>query len=157
MPKKIFISIIDGQGGGIGRNLVGKLRKLILKNKELYKDYSITICALGTNSTATNNMIKAGADVGATGENAIIRTSAKSDIILGPLAIITANSMLGELTPAMAVAISSSSAQKIVIPLNRCGVIVAAELKETTDTYIDYSIQLVKEYLENKWDISLQM
>lgn len=155
MPKEIFISIIDGQGGGIGKNIVGKLRKLFPKNSESYKDYSITIFALGTNSTATNNMIKAGADIGATGENAIIRTSARSDLILGPLAIITANSMLGELTPAMAVAISSSPAQKILIPLNRCGVIVAAELKETTDTYIDYSIQLVKEHLENRWNIAL--
>lgn len=155
MPKEIFISIIDGQGGGIGKNIVGKLRKLFPKNSESYKDYSIIICALGTNSTATNNMIKAGADIGATGENAIIRTSARSDLILGPLAIITANSMLGELTPAMAVAISSSPAQKILIPLNRCGVIVAAELKETTDTYIDYSIQLVKEHLENRWNIAL--
>lgn len=155
MLKEIFISIIDGQGGGIGKNIVGKLRKLIPKNSGIHKDYSITICVLGTNSTATNNMIKAGADIGATGENAIIRTSASSDIILGPLAIITANSMLGELTPAMAVAISSSQAQKILIPLNRCGVMVAAELNGTTDTYIDYSIQMVKEYLESRWDISL--
>lgn len=100
-------------------------------------------------------MIKAGADIGATGENAIIRTSAKSDIILGPLAIITANSMLGELTPTMAVAISSSPAQKILIPLNRCGVMVAAELNGTTDTFIDYSIKLIKEYLEDRFDISL--
>lgn len=142
IPKEIMISIVDGQGGGIGKNIVGKLRK------QIPKDRDITICALGTNSTATNNMIKAGADIGATGQNAIIRTASQSDIILGPIAIIAANSMLGELTPAMAMAISSSPARKILIPLNRCNITIAADLNSTTDTYIDYSVKLVMEYLE---------
>ncbi|MDF2820262.1 MAG: hypothetical protein K0R15_703 [Clostridiales bacterium] len=140
--KEIMITIIDGQGGGIGKNIVSKLRKLISK------DSSITICALGTNSTATNNMIKAGADIGATGQNAIVQTSKQSDIILGPIAIVVANSMLGEFTPEMALAVSSSPAEKILIPLNRCNITIAAELNYTTDTYIDYSIKLVKEYLD---------
>ncbi len=142
IPKEIMISIVDGQGGGIGKNIVGKLKK------QIPKDRAITICALGTNSTATNNMIKAGADIGATGQNAIIRTASQSDIILGPIAIIAANSMLGELTPAMAMAISSSPARKILIPLNRCNITIAADLNSTTDTYIDYSVKLVMEYLE---------
>ena len=141
IKKEIMISIIDGQGGGIGKSIVGKLRKLITKNS------GITICALGTNSTATNNMIKAGADIGATGQNAIVRTAKQSDIILGPLAIIAANSMLGELTAAMAIAVSSSPAQKILIPLNRCNILVAGDLNTTTDTYIEYSIKLVIESL----------
>lgn len=142
IPSDIMISIIDGQGGGIGKNIVSKLRK------QIPKDSGITICALGTNSTATNNMIKAGADIGATGQNAIVRTANQSHIILGPIAIVAANSMLGELTPAMALAISSCSAQKILIPLNRCNITIAAELNSTTDTYIDYSIKLVMQYLE---------
>jgi hypothetical protein len=140
--KEIRISIIDGQGGGIGKSIVAKLRKIIPA------DTGVEICALGTNSTATNNMIRAGADIGATGENAIVHTAGQSDVILGPMAIIVANSMLGELTPAMALAVSSSSAQKILIPLNRCNVTVAADLNATTDTYIDYSIKLVTDYLD---------
>ncbi|WP_429144469.1 DUF3842 family protein [Anaerotaenia torta] len=137
----MMITVIDGQGGGIGKSIVSKLRKLIAK------DNGVTICALGTNSAATNHMIKAGADIGATGENAIIRTSAQSDIILGPIAIIAANSMLGELTPAMAEAVSSSPAHKILIPLNRCNITIAFDMNSTTETYIDYCIRLVMDYL----------
>lgn len=136
-----MICVIDGQGGGIGKSIVSKLRK------QIDKSTSITICALGTNSTATNNMIKAGADIGATGENAIVRTASQADLILGPIAIIAANSMLGELTPAMALAISSCSAQKILIPLNRCHITIAFDLNSTTETYIDYSIKLVMEHV----------
>jgi hypothetical protein len=141
MPKEIMISIIDGQGGGIGKSIVSKLRK------QISKESGITICALGTNSTATNNMIKAGADIGATGQNAIVHTAKQSDIILGPIAIIAANSMLGELTPDMAMAISSSPALKILIPLNRCNIMVAAEFNSTVDTNVDYSIKLIMEHL----------
>lgn len=140
--KEIMITVVDGQGGGIGKNLVGKLRKSIPKNS------GVTICALGTNTTATDSMLKAGADLGATGQNAIVRTAAQSDIILGPIAIIAANSMLGELTPAMSLAISSSPARKILIPFNRCNITIAADLNFTTDTYIDYAVKLVTEYLE---------
>lgn len=141
VSKKFMISVIDGQGGGIGKSIISKLRKLI------GKDMSVTICALGTNSTATNNMIKAGADIGATGENAIVHTVNETDIILGPIAIIAANSMMGELTPAMAEAVSTCSAQKILIPLNRCNLIIASDQGNTTENYIDYSINLVMEYI----------
>jgi hypothetical protein len=142
MQKEIMITVIDGQGGGIGKSIVSKLRKQIEKEK------GITICALGTNSNATNSMLKAGADIGATGENAITRTVYQSDLILGPIAIIAANSMLGELTPEMALAISSCPARKILVPLNRCNITIAFELNATTETYIDYSIKLVMEYLD---------
>ncbi len=143
IPKEIMISVIDGQGGGIGKSIISKLRKLIEKGN------GISICALGTNSTATNNMIKAGADFGATGENAIVLTANKSDIILGPIAIIAANSMLGELTPAMAAAVSSCSALKILIPLNRCNILIASELGCTTEAYIDQCIKMVMDYLNS--------
>ncbi len=141
LPNEIMISVIDGQGGGIGKSIIGKLRKLI------EKDRGIVICALGTNSTATNNMIKAGADMGATGENAIRQTVSKSDIILGPIAIIAANSMLGELTPVMAEAVSSCQAMKILIPLNRCNIMIASQPNNTTESYIDYSVRMVMDYL----------
>jgi hypothetical protein len=137
-----MITVIDGQGGGIGKSIVSKLRKQIEKEKD------ITICALGTNSNATNSMLKAGADIGATGENAITRTVYQSDLILGPIAIIAANSMLGELTPEMALAISSCPARKILVPLNRCNITIAFDLNATTETYIDYSIKLVMDYLD---------
>lgn len=140
--KEVWISVIDGQGGGIGRNIVGRLRKHIPNGS------NVIICALGTNVAATNGMLKAGADLGATGENAIVQTTGKSHIILGPMAIISANSMLGELTPKMAVAISSSTALKILIPLNRCNIMVAANLSETTETYIDNSVKMVLDYLK---------
>jgi hypothetical protein len=142
MQKEIMITVIDGQGGGIGKSIVGKLRKQIVKDK------GITICALGTNSNATNSMLKAGADIGATGENAITRTVYQSELILGPIAIIAANSMLGELTPEMALAISSCPARKILVPLNRCNITIAFDLNATTEIYIDYCIKLVMDYLE---------
>lgn len=144
IQKDIVISVIDGQGGGLGRNLVGRLRKIIPREE------GILICALGTNSAATNNMMKAGADMGATGENAIIRTSETSQLILGPIAIVVANSMLGELTPKMATAVSSSSAQKILIPLNRCNITIASDKNLTTEAYIDYSMKFVREYLDKR-------
>lgn len=143
MAKEIMIAVVDGQGGGIGKNVIAKLRKQIMKNQ------GITLCALGTNSNATNQMIKAGADIGATGENAIVCTTARADIIIGSIAMIAANSMLGELTPLMAQAISSSPAYKILIPLNRCNLIVAAELKGGTDEYIDYGIKLAIDYIKD--------
>ena len=144
VSREIMISVIDGQGGGIGKSIISKLRKRI------DKDAGITICALGTNSTATNNMIKAGADIGATGENAITHTANKSDIILGPIAIIAANSMLGELTPAMAEAVSSCDALKILVPLNRCNLMIATDLTGTTEMYIDNSIKMVMDCINKQ-------
>lgn len=146
MKKEIMISVIDGQGGGIGRSLVSKLRKLI------EKDSGITICALGTNSNATGNMIKSGADIGATGENAIIRTVLQSDLILGPIAIIAANSMMGELTSEMAQAVSSCPAHKFLVPLNRCNITVAFDMSAPTETYIDICVKQAMEYLEKQMD-----
>ncbi|MGX8710157.1 MAG: DUF3842 family protein [bacterium] len=140
--KEILISVVDGQGGGIGKSLMIKLRENFLKGN------GVTLCALGTNSIATNCMMKGGADIGATGQNAIVQTAKQSDIILGPLAIISANSMLGELTPAMAFAISSSSAQKILVPLNRCRIMIASEVSSTTDSYINHCVMLVKQYIK---------
>ncbi|HQJ37520.1 MAG TPA: DUF3842 family protein, partial [Bacillota bacterium] len=98
------IAVIDGQGGGIGKAIVERFRQKL--------EDSVEIVALGTNSLATSLMLKAGADEGATGENAIIYNACKVDIILGPIGIISANSLLGELTPLMAKAIAESPAKK---------------------------------------------
>lgn len=108
------IAVIDGKGGGIGCQVIEKLK--LLNNKD------IEIIALGTNSQATSSMLKSGADNGATGENAIVFMSHKADLIIGPLAIIAANSMMGEITPKMAEAITSSDAKKIILPVNKCNI-----------------------------------
>ena len=105
------IVILDGQGGRLGRMLVEQL-KISLPQAE--------ITALGTNSIATAAMLKAGADAGATGENPAVVTSRTADIIVGPMGIVIADSLMGEITPKMAVAIGQSLAQKVLIPVNRC-------------------------------------
>lgn len=107
MRKKICV--IDGQGGGIGAALIRGL-------KEAYGE-SIEILALGTNAIATAQMMKARANRGATGENAIARTASEADVIIGPVSITWANAMMGEVTPRMAEAVTSSSATKILLPL----------------------------------------
>lgn len=101
------ILIIDAQGGGLGRELIQNLKT---------KFQGIELIAVGTNSMATSNMIKAGAKFGATGENAVIVNTRTADLILGPVGILFANSMLGEITPKMAEAVNISGAKKILIP-----------------------------------------
>ena len=107
--KKIVI--IDGQGGRIGALLVGRL-KAEAARAEIY--------AIGTNSIATSAMLKAGADFGATGENPVIVNCRDADVIVGPVGIVVADSLAGEITPAMAVAAGRSRAQKVLLPVNRC-------------------------------------
>ena len=110
------ILIIDAQGGGIGRHLTSAIRQSM-------PDVDIT--AVGTNSIATSAMLKAGADHGATGENAVITGARRADVIVGPIGIVIADSLYGEVTPAMAVAVGQSQAKRILIPVNHCDNIVA--------------------------------
>ena len=133
------IAVIDGQGGGIGKTIVEKLRAA-------FGD-SVEIIALGTNAVVTSLMLKAGANEGASGENAIMINASKVDCIIGSVAIIAAHTMLGELTPKMAEAVAGSSAKKLLIPLNRCGLYVAGTRQEPLMQYIDDAIALVKEWL----------
>lgn len=105
------ILVVDGQGGRLGKLLVEGLRRAGVKDE---------IIAIGTNSIATSAMVRAGADAGATGENPVVVCAREADFILGPIGILAADSLLGEVTPAMAVAIGQSRAQKILVPLNRC-------------------------------------
>lgn len=107
------ILIIDGQGGQIGSQLI----KSII-------EYDVEIMAVGTNSTATNAMLKAGAKNGATGENPVIVGCKTADIIIGPIGIVIADSLYGEITPKMAIAVGQSNAKKILIPINKCDNII---------------------------------
>ena len=110
------VVVIDGQGGGIGSSIIKKL-------KACYGERIETI-ALGTNAIATANMLKAGANRGASGQNAIVQTTRHADMIIGPISIVMANAMLGELTPGMAEAIATSKARKILIPISQENVVV---------------------------------
>lgn len=110
------ILVIDGQGGKMGSALVEQILAAGIKNAD--------VIAVGTNSTATAAMVKAGAHAGATGENPVVVNSRTADVIVGPLGIIAADSLLGEVTPAMAVAVGQSGAHKVLLPVNRCNHII---------------------------------
>lgn len=110
------ILVIDAQGGGIGKQLITALKRDI-------PDARIT--AVGTNSSATMNMLKAGADEAATGENPVIVACRTADVIVGPVGIVIADSMLGEITPQMALAVAQSSAKRVLIPFNHCGNVIS--------------------------------
>jgi len=128
--------VMDGQGGGIGRAIIKRLRDALGDELE--------ILALGTNSVATSQMMKAGANRGATGENAIQRTAPEVDIIIGPLAIIMANAMMGEVTAEMAEAISSSKALKILIPLTQERIKIVGVSSEPLPHLIDQILEIIK-------------
>lgn len=133
------IAVIDGQGGGIGKAIVERLRSGL--------GNEIEIVALGTNPLATNLMLKAGANVGASGENAIVFNSSKVDIIVGSIGIIAANSMMGELSPTMAKAIAESTAKKVLVPLNRCSIFIAGAKNEPLPHYIEDAVRIVKDLI----------
>jgi hypothetical protein len=130
------LMVMDGQGGGIGRTTIKSLRDAFGEEVE--------ILAVGTNSVATSQMMKAGANRGATGENAIAKTAPEVDIIIGPLAIIMANSMMGEITPGMSEAISSSKALKILIPLTRERIEIVGVSGEPLPHLIDQVIEIIR-------------
>jgi hypothetical protein len=134
------IAVIDGQGGGIGSLIVKML-------KDEFGD-SVEIFALGTNSTATTAMMKARANKGATGENAIIWNTNKVDFIVGPLSIVLPNGMLGELTSKMAEAIVASPAKKFLLPLNQEYVEVIGTIKEPLPHLIEKLIMKIKEIIK---------
>ncbi|MFO0751889.1 MAG: DUF3842 family protein [Thermodesulfovibrionales bacterium] len=131
------IAVIDGQGGGIGSLIIKRL-------KEEFGD-ALDILALGTNSTATGAMMKARANKGATGENAIVWNVGRVDMVTGPLSIVLPNGMLGELTAKMAEAIASSPAKKFLIPLNQEEVEVVGMVKEPFPHLIEKLVQRIKE------------
>ena len=110
------ILVIDGQGGNLGKLLTKRLREVLPQ---------ADIVAVGTNSTATENMLKGGADRAATGENAVVVNACRARVITGPLGIVIADALMGEVTPAMAMAVGTSDAVRVLIPMNRCDTLVA--------------------------------
>ena len=131
------ILIIDAQGGGLGKQIISAVKKTV-------PDTVIT--AVGTNSTATANMLKAGADHAATGENAVVVGCRKADIIIGPIGIVIADSLFGEVTPKIAAAVGQSQAKRLLIPINQCDNIV---LGITGISVNDMVAQILK-YLESE-------
>ena len=132
------ITIIDGQGGRIGRTVIEQLKK---------KHEHLELYAIGTNSAATAAMLRAGADRGATGENAVVVGCRRADVIVGPIGIVIADSMYGEVTPAMAVAVGQSRARRILIPVNHCDNIVAGVAEQPLGSLIDSAIEHIRELI----------
>lgn len=138
MEETMKITVIDGQGGRIGKSIIEQMKK---------KHPDLELYAIGTNSIATSAMLKAGADYGATGDNAVIVNAADSDLIVGPIGIVFANALLGEITPAIASAIGASKAFKILIPVNRCNHFVAGCKDASMGDYIRIAIEKIESML----------
>ena len=138
----MLIAVVDGQGGGIGKTIIEKLREKLGDDAE--------ILALGTNSLATSQMLHAGANEGATGENAVVLNAARSDVIAGSVAIVAANSMLGEMTPRMACAIAESPAEKVLIPLNRYRINVMGVVNKPLPHYVDDTVNYIQNIVRRK-------
>ncbi len=137
--EQLKIAVMDGQGGGIGKAIIDKLVKAFGEQ--------IEIIALGTNPIATSGMIKAGAGSGATGEKSITTLVHSVEVIMGPVAILIKDSMMGEISPGMAASIASSSAVKILIPLNRCNIIIPGTKALKLNELIDLSILEIQQMI----------
>ena len=130
------ILVVDGQGGGLGKQLVTAIRAACPLAE---------ITAIGTNSMATNVMLKAGADNAATGENAIVVACRDADIIVGPIGMVIADALLGEITPRMAVSIGQSSAKRIMIPMNHCNNLIAGISEQPVGRLVQSAVQQLKD------------
>lgn len=128
--------VVDGQGGGMGAAVIKQLRAAFGNEPEIY--------ALGTNSIATSKMMKAGANRGATGEAAIVRSAPEADIIIGSVAVILSHAMMGELTPKMAEAICSSRGKKILIPLTQENVQIVGVRTEPLPHMVERTVEIIK-------------
>ena len=128
------VLVIDAQGGGIGRQLVAELKKDFPK---------LTVTAAGANTMATAATLKAGADAGATGENAVIVGCRRADVIVGPIGIVIADALWGEITPAMAQAVGQSRAKRILIPVNHCDNIVVGVQDLNLGRLIQEAVELI--------------
>ncbi|HIQ70697.1 MAG TPA: DUF3842 family protein [Candidatus Onthenecus intestinigallinarum] len=128
------ILVVDAQGGGIGKQLVSMLKQRV---------EGAVVTAVGTNSLATSAMLRAGADSAATGENAVIVCARKADVIVGPVGIVIADALLGEITPAMAAAIGQSRAKRVLIPINHCDNLIAGVPDLSVSHLIQSAIDLI--------------
>lgn len=133
------ILVIDGQGGQLGGQIIKSL-------KGNFSNADIT--AVGTNATATAAMLKAGANQAATGENPVVVASRKADVIIGPIGIVIADAMLGEITPKMAVAVGQSNATRVLLPVNKCDNLVAGVADTTMSVIIEDAVCKVKAVLK---------
>ncbi|MGN0443136.1 MAG: DUF3842 family protein [Acutalibacteraceae bacterium] len=131
------IVVIDGQGGRLGQLIVEGIKKEAMK---------ADVYAIGTNSIATSAMLKAGADFGATGENPVVVACRDADVITGPIGILSADSLLGEITPAMAVAVGQSRAIKLLLPVNHCNNCVVGVKPLTMGEMVGETIEKLKEF-----------
>ena len=132
------ILIIDGQGGGIGRQLVENIKKAFPEQ---------VITAVGTNALASQAMLKAGADHAATGENAVVVGCRTADIIVGPIGIAIADSLFGEITPKMALAVGQSSAFRIFLPMNLCCNYIAGVERVNTSVMIEDCVEKIRKII----------
>ena len=139
------ILVVDGQGGNIGRQIVKMLA-------ERFAD--VEILAVGTNSIATSNMIKAGATSAATGENAVVVASRKADVIVGPIGIVIADALLGEVTPEMAKAVGQSDAARVLIPMNRCDTLVAGVNTASTAVLLEDAVGKIADFIRKKSEVT---
>ncbi|WP_069998468.1 DUF3842 family protein [Cellulosilyticum sp. I15G10I2] len=126
------IIVIDGQGGKMGKMMVEQIKKRMP---------DLELVAIGTNSIATAAMLKAGADHGATGENPVVFNSKSADVIIGPIGIVVANALLGEVTPKMAQAVGESDAYKLLVPVNKCRHIVIGKQNLSLSEYILLTVE----------------
>lgn len=136
------ILVIDAQGGGIGKQLVSRIKKNFPAEQ---------VTAIGTNSIATAAMLKAGADRGATGENAVVVACRNADLIVGPVGIIIADAMLGEITPMIAKSVAQASATRILIPFNLCETHIAGCCELKVGELIDETLDKIRVILHEKY------
>ena len=132
------ILIVDGQGGGVGRQLAVQI-------KQTFPD--IQLMAVGTNTVATSAMLKGGADTAATGENAVLVAARKADVIIGPLGIVVADSLSGEITPAMANAVAQSNAKRILLPFKNCDNVIVGVSDYTLVNLIQLAIEELRKII----------
>ena len=138
MEKKKKVIVIDGQGGRLGCLMIEKIREAGLE---------CLVRAVGTNTLATNAMLKAGADEAATGENPVVVACREADVIIGPVGILSADALLGEITPTMAAAIGRSGAEKILLPVNMCNTHVVGANQSGFSQLIDQAVSELKKYI----------
>lgn len=136
------ILVIDAQGGGIGRQLITALKRID----------GIEIIAVGTNGNATAAMLKAGADAAATGENAVIVNTRSADIIVGPIGIAIADSMLGEVTAKMAAAVGMSAAERVLIPFQHCGSQIIGVSETNTGKLVSLAVAEIQKMIQKSDD-----
>ena len=135
------VLVIDGQGGGLGKQLVTAVKGY---------DRGIEVIAVGTNSAATNMMLKAGADQAAMGENSVVTVCRSADVIMGPVGIVIADAMLGEITPRMALAVGQSAAKRILIPVNLCDNIVVGIENMSMGRRVECAVDALKEIMASE-------